>query len=250
MNVPAVCSVDQAVLALYAAKRTSGIVVNIGFNATSIVPIFQGRVMHEIGVETVGQGALKLTGFLKELMQQRNITFESLYTVRTIKEKLCYVAADYEAEKRKDTQASCEVDGEGWFTLSEERFKTAEILFQPQIGGVRAMGLHKAVSLCMDHCYNSEVFGDDNWYKTVVLSGGSSCLPGLSERLEKELRELLPAHISEGIRVIPPPFGTDSAWFGAKMISNVSTFTEAWCIKKKQFRQKTRRNGPSFVNVW
>ena len=42
--------------------------------------------MHEIGVETVGQGALKLTGFLKELMQRRNIPFESLYTVRTIKE--------------------------------------------------------------------------------------------------------------------------------------------------------------------
>jgi actin-related protein 8 len=42
--------------------------------------------MHEIGIETVGQGALKLTGFLKELMQRRNITFESLYTVRTIKE--------------------------------------------------------------------------------------------------------------------------------------------------------------------
>lgn len=45
----------------------------------------------------------------------------------------------------------------------------------------------------------------------------------ITERLEKELRELLPAHISEGIRVIPPPFGTDSAWFGAKMISNVRT---------------------------
>lgn len=42
--------------------------------------------MYEIGVETVGQGALKLTGFLKELMHQRNITCESLYTVRTIKE--------------------------------------------------------------------------------------------------------------------------------------------------------------------
>jgi actin-related protein len=28
----------QAVLALYAAKRISGIVVNIGFNVTSIVP--------------------------------------------------------------------------------------------------------------------------------------------------------------------------------------------------------------------
>lgn len=28
----------QAVLALYAARRTSGIVVNIGFNVTSVVP--------------------------------------------------------------------------------------------------------------------------------------------------------------------------------------------------------------------
>lgn len=42
--------------------------------------------MREIGVEIVGQGALKLTGFLRELMQQRNMNFESLYTVRTIKE--------------------------------------------------------------------------------------------------------------------------------------------------------------------
>ena len=42
--------------------------------------------MREVGVEIVGQGALKLTGFLRELMQQRNISFESLYTVRTIKE--------------------------------------------------------------------------------------------------------------------------------------------------------------------
>ncbi|OEL34296.1 Actin-related protein 8 [Dichanthelium oligosanthes] len=260
MNVPAVCAVDQAVLSLYASKRTSGIVVHIGFNTTSVVPIFEGRVMYEIGVETVGQGALKLTGFLKELMHQRDISCESLIKMisdiclylsfSSYLKKLCYVAADYEAELRKDTQASCEVDAEGSFTLSEERFKTTEILFQPHMGGMRAMGLHKAVSLCMDHCYNSEVIGDDSWYKTVVLAGGSSCLPGLPERLEKELHQLLPPYISEGIRVLPPPFGSDSAWFGAKMISNVSTFTEAWCVKKKHFRQKIRRNGPLLVNSW
>jgi len=112
------------------------------------------------------------------------------------------------------------------------------------------MGLHKAVSLCMDHCYVSGTVGDDSWYKTVILAGGSSCLPGLPERLEKELHQLLPPYMSEGIRVLPPSFGTDSAWFGAKMISNVSTFTEAWCAKKKQFRQKTGRSGTLFANSW
>ncbi|KAG1364274.1 actin-related protein 8 [Cocos nucifera] len=250
MNAPAVCAIDQAVLGLYAAKCTSGIVVNIGFHVTSIVPILRGKVMHEVGVEIVGQGALKLTGFLRELMQQRNIGFESLYTVRTIKEKLCYVASDYEAELCKDTQASCEVAGEGWFTLSKERFQTTEILFQPQIGGMRAMGLHRAVALCMDHCFAAEVASDIGWFKTVVLAGGSSCLPGLPERLEKELYKLLPPSISDGIKVIPPPYGTDSAWFGAKIVSNVSTFSEAWCMTKKQFRQKFRRNVTSLIGAW
>ncbi|XP_064999157.1 actin-related protein 8-like isoform X3 [Musa acuminata AAA Group] len=241
MNAPAVCAIDQAVLALYAARRTSGIVVNIGFNVTSVVPILRGKVMHEVGIEVLALGALKLTGFLKELMQQRNINFQSLYTVRTIKEKLCYVASDYDAELHKDTKQSCEVASEGLFTLSKECFQTGEILFQPHIGGLHSMGLHQAVALCMNHCLAAEVATNDGWFKTVVLAGGTSCLPGLPERLEKELHKLLPPLISEGIKVIPPPYGTDSAWFGAKIISNVSTFCDAWCITKKQFRQNPRR---------
>ncbi|KAJ6967236.1 hypothetical protein NC652_004712 [Populus alba x Populus x berolinensis] len=224
MNVPAVCAINQATLALYAAQRTSGIVVNIGFQVTSVVPILHGKVMRTVGVEVMGVGALKVTGFLREQMQQNNLNFESLHTVQTLKENLCYVAADYEAELYKDTQASFEVPGEGWFTLSKERFKTGEVLFQPSIAGVCAMGLQQAVALCMDHCHAAELTEDDAWFKTIVLSGGTSCLPGLAERLEKELHGLLPPSISNGIRVISPPYGADSAWIGAKLIGNVSYF--------------------------
>ncbi|KAH7545474.1 actin-related protein 8 isoform X2 [Ziziphus jujuba] len=241
MNVPAVCAINQAILALYAARRTSGIVVNIGFQVTSIVPILNGKVMRKVGVEVVGLGALKLTGFLRELMQKNNLNFESLYTVRTLKENLCYVAADYEAELCKDTKASFK-SGEGWFTLSKERFQTGEILFQPQIAGVRAMGLPQAVALCMDHCHAAELTGDDTWFKTIVLSGGTACLPGLAGRLEKELHELCSPSLSSGITVVPPPYGTDTAWFGAKFISNLSTFPRNWCMTKKQFRRKSRAN--------
>ncbi|KAG0475007.1 hypothetical protein HPP92_014693 [Vanilla planifolia] len=240
LNAPAVCAIDQAVLALFAAKRTSGIVVNIGFHVTSVVPILHGKVMRNVGVEVVGQGALKVTGFLRELMQQRNIAFESLYTVRTLKERLCYVATDYDAELRKNSEASCEVTGEGWFTLSKERFQAAEILFQPHIGGVRAMGLHRAIALCMDHCAALETTIDDGWYKTLILAGGTACLPGLPERLQVELHKILEPSISRGIKILPPPYGPDSAWFGAKLVSNVSTFLQEWCIDKKHFRLKNR----------
>ncbi|XP_050203380.1 actin-related protein 8 [Mercurialis annua] len=242
MNAPAVCAINQSTLALFAARRTSGIAVNIGFQVTSVVPILNGKVMRKVGVEVIGIGALKVTGFLREQMQQNNISFESLYTIRALKENLCYVANDYEAELSKDTKASLEVQGEGQFTLSKERFKTGEILFQPRLAGVRAMGLHQAVALCMDHCHAAELTADESWYKTVVLSGGTACLPGLAERLEKELCGQLPESISHGIRVIPPPYGGDTAWFGAKLISNLSTFPNTWCVTKKQFKQKSRFN--------
>ncbi|KAM7252388.1 hypothetical protein ACFE04_024271 [Oxalis oulophora] len=210
MHVPAVCAVNQATLALYAAKRTSGIVVNIGFQVTSIVPILNGKVMRKVGVEVIGIGALKLTGYLRQLMQQNNINFGSVYTVRTLKENLCYVAADYEAELSKDTQASMEIPGEGVITLSKERFQTGEILFQPRLAEVRTMALDRAVFLCIDHCRDADLTGDDTWFKTIVLTGGSACLPGLAERLEKELNTLCPS-LSDGIEVIPPPFGADTA---------------------------------------
>lgn len=59
-----------------------------------------------------------------------------LRSVWLVLQNLCYVALDYEAEISKDTKASFQIASEGWFTLSEERFKTGEILFQPRIAGM------------------------------------------------------------------------------------------------------------------
>eukprot|EP01018_Ginkgo_biloba_P025384 Gb_18459 [translate_table: standard] len=103
------------------------------------------------------------------------------------------------------------------------------------------MGLHQAVALCIEHCNNSEVgkAADEGWFKTVVLAGGSACLPGLAGRLEKELHKVLPSSLSKGIKVLSPSHGAESAWYGAKIISNLSTFPQFWCITRKDFKRSS-----------
>ncbi|RDY03999.1 Actin-related protein 8, partial [Mucuna pruriens] len=140
------------------------------------------------------------------------------------------------AEYQAMASATCELI---WVKQLIQELKFADV--QPM--KLLAMGLQQAIALCMDHCYSAELAGNNDWYKTVVLSGGTACLPGLAERLEKELHSMLPPFISNGIRVIPPPFGVDTAWFGGKIIGSLSTFPGPWCTTKKQFRQKSKLNG-------
>lgn len=42
------------------------------------------------------------------------------------------------------------------------------------------MGLHQAVALCVDHCQAAELTADESWFKTIVLAGGTACLPGVA----------------------------------------------------------------------
>ncbi|MCO5551257.1 hypothetical protein L7F22_004756 [Adiantum nelumboides] len=237
MGVKAICAMNQAVLALIAAKQISGIVVNIGFQLTSVVPIHHGKIMRNAGVEVMGQGALQLTAHLCELMQQNGISFDNITVVKALKERLCYVAQDYDAELSKSTEGICILENQGEFKLNHERFMACEIMFQPYLGGLRTMSLQQAVALCIEHCMQISDDDDIPWFNTIVLSGGSSSLPGLGERLKKELRKMLPHRISHNLTVISPANGAELAWSGAKLLSNVSSFQETWCITRKDFQK-------------
>ncbi|KAJ9540366.1 hypothetical protein OSB04_026872 [Centaurea solstitialis] len=224
MGVPSVCAINQEILALFASRRTSGILVNIGYRKTQVFPILHGNTRHE--VVTIRVGGSDLTSYLsRTLLRQlvhRNVRPPPLTGVSFLKENLCYVALDYEAERRKDTEASFEIKPEGWYTLKQERFETGEILFKACIEGRRHLrGLHQAVAQCIER--QAKTSHDHDWYKTIVLAGGTANLPGLAERLDKELHNLLPPHLSCGIRVITSPYGADAAWHGAKMVGNVSS---------------------------
>lgn len=233
LEVPALCCVNQAVLALYAAQKTSGMCVNIGFRRTTVVPVIEGRILRA-GVEELDSvGAGRITSQLSELLEASGIQYTTMFTVRTIKERLCYVAEDYSAEMQAESNpATCQAE-EGIYTLSHERFQAPEILFRPFLGSMRCSGIPDAVLHSLRKCKLARTGLDLGCLRTVLLAGGTAAMPGLASRMERELTKLFPD--GEKFSVIVSKHGFSGAWWGARQLSNTSSFPEDWCVTREAY---------------
>jgi actin-related protein len=137
-NVPAVYVAIQPVLSLYSAGRTTGIVCDSGYGFTCSSPIFEGfSIPHAVAkIQIAGR---ELTHFLLKLFSGTSINHilsGKLEIVRDIKEKLCFVAYDYEealnkSYNSKEFEKKYELPDGEVITIGNERFKCCEYLFKP-----------------------------------------------------------------------------------------------------------------------
>ena len=100
-NVPKTSVVPKSVLALYSSGRTTGLMVDSGYDYTQVMPIFEGYPLHH-AVQTMPVGGWHITQYLIELLNKRGYSFNSskdFETINNIKEKLCYLALDSNSER-------------------------------------------------------------------------------------------------------------------------------------------------------
>jgi actin-related protein len=126
-------------MSLYAAGRTTGLVCDSGDGVTHTIPVFEGfSIPH--AVEKMEIAGRVLTDYMQKLLLGTGESLTSsaeLEIVRDIKEKLCFVAANYEKEEQA-SQSSSEHDKS--YTMPDKRVITVpahvrmscpELLFQP-----------------------------------------------------------------------------------------------------------------------
>ena len=244
-NTPGFYVSIQAVLSLYASGRTTGIVLDSGDGVTHNVPIYEGYSMPH-AILRLDLAGRDITEYLTKILTERGYSFTTSAEreiVRDIKEKLAFVSQDFDQDMITSATSTAmeknyELPDGQIISVGSERFRCVEALFRPAFVGMESPGIHESTFDSIQKC---DVDIRKDLYNNIVLSGGSTMFPGITDRLSMEITGLVPPVMK--VKVIAPPERRFSVWIGGSILGSLSTFQQMWIT-----RQEYEETGPGVVH--
>ena len=269
--VPALYIETQAILALYASGRTTGLVLDSGDGVTAAVPVVEGFVIPH-AISRMDIAGRDITGYLQRLLRRAGHHFSTtaeMEIVRDIKEKICYVAYNIDAHNKDEADdvevsraasqqqqtaatasssspqppsllCSCQPevpyklpDG-SVLNVSSEKYRAPELLFSPQLLGSEEAGIQHQLTAAIARC---DLDVRRALFSSIILSGGSTLFDGFGDRLLSECRRLSPRDTK--IRIYAPPERILSTWIGGSILASLASFKRMW-ITRKEWEEQGR----------
>jgi len=191
--------------------------------------------------------------YLQKLLVERGHNFTSaadFEIVKDVKEKMCLVVNDYaaavkDAEETHACEKNYELPDGKKILIGSERFKAAEILFQPHLAdGLINKDVEGVHRLTFDSINQCEPGVRRDLFENIILSGGSTLFDGMGERMWQEIdNQVRKNGEKEDVKILASPERKFSVWLGGSILASLSTFQTMW-INKQEYEEV----GPSIIH--
>ena len=143
LGFPAMCLANHATLSLYSTGRTTGLVLDSGEGATHTVPVLDGQSLTP-AIVRVAPAGVDITHHIMKCLKFS--TFSEREIIRDMKEKLGYLAVDFqtEIETRAKTKMKYKLPDGHVITTGKEMFVAPEGMFKPDLLDKTGDGVHEA----------------------------------------------------------------------------------------------------------
>ena len=230
---------NSSMLGLFAYGKTSGIVVDSGYNITSTVPVYEGFPL-EYASKKINFGGEDISLKLLELIQKKLDNSFRLLKGRLladdIKEKKGYISLNNEEEEQEEVSYTLP-DGKE-LKLGSELFKINEVLFNPGENS-ELLSISKMVVDSLKLC-DEDVKNDIN--ESVCLIGGNTLMKNFPEKLRMELSD------NKDMGSFNMSFSPErqfSSWIGGSIMSSLDNFQYMW-VTKEEFDEK----GKTLISIY
>eukprot|EP01027_Heterolobosea_sp_BB2_P016987 GEZU01024105.1.p1 GENE.GEZU01024105.1~~GEZU01024105.1.p1 ORF type:complete len:303 (-),score=101.99 GEZU01024105.1:133-1041(-) len=245
-KVPELYVAMPGYLSLYASGDNTGVVVESGEGITHIIPIADGVVMPDTTTRFPIAGQ-DVTQYLIRLLSERGLRFEphqEMRIARHIKHNMCYTCYDFDDEllgakqNPKKFEQTLDMNTGESIVIGNEAFRACEVMFEPSLLGCEVQGLHHAIVQCIEKI---DVSLRKPLFNNICLGGGNLLFPGMADRIEKSIRDVLKQQKNLELKVNAAGHQY-SAWQGASILTCLPEFQKQWITQEDYVSE-----GPSIV---
>eukprot|EP00483_Globobulimina_turgida_P004909 UN04918 len=128
--------------------------------------------------------------------------------------------------------------------VGRERFEASEVLFDPDKAGVEGKGLHE---LLFNSVMKADIDLRPEFFKHIVLSGGTTMFAGLPSRLEKDVKELWIDNVAKGdrsrigkfkLKIEDPPRRKNMVFLGGSVLADIMKDQQEFWLSQKDYQEQ------------